>query len=156
MVPKSTKTDILITIMNKEELEKKAGEVKIELCKWMANNGVLPSTVEKRIGEFIESKEAAGEGSPLGFLSRLNPLGLIGSAAGTASDFVGSASDLATKALLFGAGTGGVLGIGSAILRKDIEDSIDNSENSEMRKKRMKLEAYKKMIRELKTDAAAI
>jgi len=59
-------------------------------------------------------------------------------------------------AFTIGLGGGAIAGIGTAALRKKMEDMGKGTEDSEMRKNRMKVEMYKKMINDLKTDQSAL
>jgi len=101
--------------------------VKYGLCQFISENGLSPSQLEE-----ILSKSAFD-------LKSLSPLpGAMGTAF--------------TLAL----GGGALAGVGTAALRHKVENMGNGTEDSAMRKNRMKIEMYKKMIADLKTDQTAL
>jgi len=136
--------------MNREEMDKRAYEAKVHLCKWMADNGITPSELERHIGDEIDKNANVITdylSAPADVVKRFIDAGTAG---------VSGAKELATLALITSAGVGTLGGIGTAILRRNIENTQSKTESKEMRKSKMKLDAYRKMIHELETDRAAI
>lgn len=62
---------------------------------------------------------------------------------------VGMAVPLTTAAL------GAVLGVGSAEARHQVEQTLENNDDPKMRQTKAKLEAYKRMIKDLKNNQVA-
>jgi hypothetical protein len=111
------------------EMQESITSIKYGLCKAMSEYGISPSDFEEAL-----SKTAFLDG-----LSKFNP-------------FSGIISPAFTIAL----GGGALAGVGSAVLRKKVEDIGKGTEDSEMRKTRMKIDMYKKMINDLKTDQTSL
>lgn len=55
---------------------------------------------------------------------------------------------------VLGLGLGGVLGVGSAQARHQFEQTLENNDDPKMRQSKAKLEAYKRMIKDLKNNQA--
>jgi len=64
-------------------------------------------------------------------------------------------TQLMTTPVAFAIGAGALGGIGTAAARINIEHAIDNEEDSEVRKDKLRVKMYKKMIDDLKADMAA-
>jgi hypothetical protein len=105
--------------------------IKYGLCKAMSEYGFSPSQLE----ELLSNKEAMDKVAldP----KKLNPLGIL--------------SPVFTIAL----GGGALAGVGTAALRHKIDQIGKGTEDRDMRKNRMRVEMYKKMISDLKNDIAA-
>jgi len=129
-VDDKNKIQEVFTIINMNTKEEEITSIKYGLCKAISECGLSPSSAENLLLQ--------KSGSLAAILSGIN-----------------GGSDLITKPVLIGMGVGGVGGIASAILRRKVENIADNTEDSEMRKKRMQIDMYKKMVQDLKSDMSA-
>ena len=110
------------------ETQESIESIKYGLCKAMSEKGISPSQFEDII-------KHAGV---FDIIKDLNPAKAIG------------------PAFTIALGGGALAGIGTAALRHKIEHMGDGTEDSEMRRSRMKIEMYKKMISDLKSDQASL
>jgi len=101
--------------------------IKYGLCKAISENGLSPSQFEELL-----NKKAFD-------LSKFNPL-----------------TGIVSPAFTIALGGGALAGIGTAALRSKVEHMGTGTEDSEMRRSRMKIEMYKKMIADLKADKSSL
>lgn len=133
--------------MNKKELTKRAEEIKHGLCLAMSKVGMYPSELEHS----------------LSYINNAEKLDKVGGIMGTIKDTVTAPFSLVSGAkeqilglMGLGLAIGAAGGVGTAVARHKLENIADSSEDEEMRKKRMRIEAYNKMINDLKTDMASV
>ena len=116
--------------MTNEELQEMATSIKYGFCQSMAEHGFSPSELET-----ILQKEAS---NPVGVFTGLS-----------------AAKNFISPLLMAGLGIGAVAGVGTAALRHKLDTMAEGTEDKKMREQRMKIDFYKKMIHDLKTDMAA-
>lgn len=136
--------------MNIEQIHKNATEIKHGLCLSMSYLGIRPSELEKALEEANTPRDIdmSKDGSLTAVMGALNlPTSAMGA--------VSSTKDQILSLMGLGLAVGAAGGVGTAIVRHKLENIADNSEDEEMRKKNMRLKAYKNMINELKTDIAS-
>jgi hypothetical protein len=112
--------------MTTEERQEVATSVKHGFCKAMAESGLSPSETED-------------------ILKKTAVAGVFGG--------ISAVKDILTPMLVTGLGVGALAGVGTASLRSKLENMADGTEDESMRKSRMKVDFYKKMINDLKTEA---
>ena len=109
------------------EKQESIDSIKYGLCKAMSEYGISPAQFEE-----IISKKAFK-------LDDFNPF-----------------TKVVSPAFTIALGGGALAGIGTAALRNKVEHMGNGTEDSDMRRSRMKIEMYKKMIADLKSDQAAL
>lgn len=109
------------------ETQESIDSIKYGLCKAMSECGISPSQFDELL-----SKKAL-------FNLKFNPV-----------------EDVLSPAFAVALGGGALAGIGTAALRHKVENMGEGTEDSDMRRSRMKIEMYKKMITDLKSDQAAL
>lgn len=117
-------SNIIEDIINQDPNEAAMHSIKIGFCRAMSESGLSPKTAEALL-----EKVADGGKNPLGGLGGLAKTTLIG-----------------------GAGLGAALGVGSAMVRRKMEKTIDGAETPEMRSTRAQINAYKRMITNFKEE----
>jgi len=131
--------------MNTEHLHKRAEEIKHGLCVSMSYVGILPSELEAALNNTTgEEKKAEGVFST------------VKSVVSSPAAMLSATKDHILSLMGLGLAVGAAGGIGTAVARHKLETIANSSEDSEMRKKRMRVEAYSKMVNELKTDMASV
>jgi hypothetical protein len=72
-----------------------------------------------------------------------------------ANPFLGALKQVGMAIPITTAALGAVLGIGSAEARHQFEQTLENNDDPKMRQTKAKLEAYKRMIKDLKSNQVA-
>jgi hypothetical protein len=72
-----------------------------------------------------------------------------------ANPFLGVLKNVGMAVPITTAALGAILGVGSAEARHQVEQTLENNDDSKMRQTKSKLEAYKRMIKDLKNNQAA-
>ena len=114
------------------------------------------STLIEEINKENESEQMA-RSIKLGLCRAMSEHGLKPKQAEDALAKIANPLGAAAKTLTMGVpigllAVGGLLGIGSAEARHKIEQTIENNDDPNMRQTKAKLEAYKRMIKDLKNN----
>jgi hypothetical protein len=72
-----------------------------------------------------------------------------------ANPFLGALKNVGMAVPITTAALGAILGVGSAEARHQVEQTLENNDDPKMRQTKSKLEAYKRMIKDLKNNQAA-
>lgn len=104
-----------------------------------------------------DNQEAAIHSLKLGFCRAMSDFGFSPKTAEAVLQKVAEIKgpglwDAAKGTMLVGAGAGAALGVGSAMLRRKVEKTIEGRESPEMRNRRAQIEAYKRMITNFKEE----
>lgn len=117
-------SDLLTQIIEQDEHETALHSIKLGFCRAMSDFGFTPRTAEEALNKAAEA--------PGGWFSNVAPV--------------------AKFSLLTGAGLGAAAGVGSAMLRRNVEKTIQGRETPEMRSTRQQINMYKRMITGFKEE----
>jgi len=108
------------------EIQESTQSIKFGLCKAMSEFGLSPDETE----QILKHAGLFGSFSPM--------------------------DSVISPAFTVALGGGALAGIGTAMLRSKVEHMGDKTEDESMRKDRMRIEMYKKMISDLKDDQSSM